>query len=197
MAIKLITPPATTPVSLTEAKAHLRVDFTDDDALITALIGAATSHAERFTGRAFIDQTWELTVDEFPDNEIEIPNPPLIEVVSIKYDDGDGNEVPLDADEYVVDDQSEPGWVLPSSEGVWPSSFDGINAVRIRYRAGYLNSDSPQTENVPADIKAAIKLYIGTLYANREHIVIGQTAMQMPWACEALLRPYRVKLGMA
>lgn len=195
MALKLITPPASYPLSLDEAKQQLNVDFSDQDALITAFLAAATAHAQQFTGRAFIDQTWELTIDEFPDNEIEIPNPPLIEVVSIKYDDSDGNEVTLDASEYVVDDQSEPGWVIPSDS--WPSSFDGINAVRIRYRAGYLTTDSPQSSNVPDDIKSAIRLYLGTLYANREHIVIGQTATQMPWACEALLRPHRVKLGMA
>lgn len=196
MAVKLITAAANYPVTVTEAKAHLRVDFTDDDALIGALLAAATAHAERFLGRALVDQIWELTLDEFPDAELEIPLPPLIEVVSVKYDNAAGDEQTLDAADYVVDVQSEPGWIVPANNS-WPSIYDGINAVRIRFRAGYLNSDSPPTDNVPADIKAAILMYLGTLYANRETMVIGQTATQMPWASEQLLRPHRVNLGMA
>lgn len=191
MALKLITAPATTPVSLTEAKAHLRVDHTDDDTLITACIAAATAYVDGpngWLGRALIEQTWELTIDEFPDNEIKIPMPPLIEVVSIKYDDTAGDEQTLSTDDYTVDLVSEPGWVLP--DDTWPSTFDGINAVRIRFRAGY-------TGGVPADIKAAILLYIGTLYEHRETVIVGQAATQLPWAAEALLRRKKIHLGLA
>lgn len=196
MALKLITPPASYPITLVEAKAHVREVVDDFNTEITSFIAAATAHAEAFLGRALIDQTLELTIDAFPTNEIQIPRPPLIEIISVKYDDADGDEQTLATSGYVIDDQSEPAWLIPASN-IWPATFDGINAVRVRYRAGYLNTDSPATENVPADIKAAIKLYVGSLYANREHIVIGQTAVTMPWACETLLRPHRVQLGMA
>lgn len=197
MALKLITPPETYPITLAEAKAHVREVVDDFDAEITAFIKAATAHAEEFTGRAFIDQTWELTYDAFPTNELQIPKPPLIEIVSVTYDDAAGDAQVLDPSGYVVDDQSEPAWIIPA-DNTWPTPFDGINAVRIRFRAGYLNTtDSPPTASVPFDITAAIKLYVGSLYAQREHIVIGQTAVVMPWACEQLLRFHQVRLGMA
>lgn len=51
---------------------------------------------------------------------------------------------------------------------------------------------SPPETNVPGPIKAAIKLMTGTLYQNREQVIIGQTAIEMPWAAEALLWPYRI-----
>lgn len=184
MALKLITAPQTYPVTLAEAKKHLNVDYTDDDDMITTFIAAATSHVDGpvgFLGRALIDQTWELTLDEFPDNEIKIPIPPLIAVESVKYDDTAGVEITIDPQDYTVDAVSEPGWVLP--ESTWPATFDGINAVRIRFRAGYLDqSVSPVVANVPADIRIAILLYVGTLYANRENEVVGVSVTKMPWA---------------
>lgn len=197
MAIKLITAAATFPVSRTEAKAHLVVDHADHDALIDAYIGAATNHAQRFLGRALVEQTWELTLDEFPDNELKIPLPPLIAVVSVKYDDGAGDEQTLDPASYTVDAVSEPGWILPASAGAWPSVYEGINAVRVRFRAGYYDDTSPSANVAPDDIRAAILLTIGTLYANRETVVIGQTATLLPWGAEQLLRFHRIELSMA
>lgn len=192
MALRIILPPATTPVSLVEAKAHLNVDHTDDDTLITAMIESATAHCDGptgFLGRAIVEQTWELVLDEFPANEIKIPLPPLIAVQSVKYDDTAGVEQTVNVTDYTVDDVTEPGWVLPEASGLWPATFDGINAVRIRFRAGYTT--------IPADIKAAILLYIGSLYGNREAEMVGASVAPMPWSAEQLLRRKRFDLSMA
>lgn len=200
MALRLITVPSVEPVTLTEAKAHLRVDHTADDTLISAYIAAARTDCEEWTARAFVTQTWELVLDEFPVDEIMLPRPPLQSVTSIKYDDGNGIEQTLAVDQYTVDNVSQPGWVVPVLSG-WPSStFEGINSVRIRYVAGYLNADSPAdlTANIPQSIKSAILLQVGRLYENREDVVVGTNAMALPiGACEYLLRPFRVALGMA
>src|SRR5262245_57253066 len=137
MAVKLITAPADPVLTLAQAKAHLRVDHNDEDDLITALVLAATANVETFTGRALIDQTWELVLDSFPDDtnlfEIEIPKPPLIEVVRIAYDDELGDEQVMAAADYFVDNASEPGWVVPASDSLWPATLDAINTVRIRF----------------------------------------------------------------
>lgn len=206
MALKLITPPTITPVTLDEAKAHLRVDTPDEDALITLLIQAATDHVDgpnAFLGRALIDQTWELVIDAFPPapgssellNQIKIPIPPLIEVVSITYDDPAGMPIVYDPINYTVDTVSEPGWIVPASS--WPTTFDGINAVRIRFRAGYVDTVL-STGTVPADIKGAILLYIGALYANREEVgTEGRVPVELPWGADRLLRRRRIDLSMA
>lgn len=201
MAIRLITPPAAAPITLTEAKTHLRVDHSADDALISGLILASTGYCEKFTARAFVTQTWELVLDEFPSNEILIPLPPLQSVTSVKYDDANGFEQTVSSLEYTVDDVSEPGWVVPSTAG-WPTAlFEGINAVRIRFVAGFApGTDSPVdlAANVPQSIKAAILLHIGQLYDQREDIVVGTIVNKVPTGgIEHLLRQYRVALGMA
>jgi len=215
MALKLISPPASEPITLVEAKAHLRVTDSDNDTLITALIKAARANAEGFMGRALVDQTWELYLDSFPTYSvnvnsycnvtstapgalaIEVPLPPLIQVTQIAYDDANGDEQIIASGSYYVDNVSEPGWVVPSGISQWPTPINAINSVRVRFRAGYLTNDSPADTFVPEDIKAAIKLILGSLYEHRETQVVGLIANELPLGVEQLLRRYRVLLGMA
>lgn len=199
MALVQITAPTVEPVSLAQAKKHLRVTDDDEDALIETAIRASRRNAERFLGRALVTQTWELVIDEFPDAEIKIPLPPLQSVLSIKYDDGSGVEQTLDTADYDVDAASEPGWVVPASS--WPSTIDAINAVRIRFVCGYppdtTNSPGDLVGNIPDDICHAILLNLGSLYAHRETVVIGQTVQSLSWGAEQLLRMHRIDLSMA
>lgn len=203
MALRLITAPTVFPVTLAEAKAHLRVDHSTDDDLINLYIEASTAYCdgpEGFLGRAIVTQTWELVIDEFPDNEIKIPLPPLQSVTSVTYDDADGTEQVVSSSDYTVDAVSEPGWVIPESDGSWPDTFEGINAVRIRFVAGYApTSDSPPDlrGNIPHSIKAAILLLVGSQYAHREENVIGTIVQPLDWGADALLRRHRMHLGMA
>jgi len=83
MRLKLKTVPAIEPITLEEAKLHLKVDSADDNTLISGLITTARELAEKETKRAFITQVWQMFFDEAPD-EIEIPKPPLQSVESIK-----------------------------------------------------------------------------------------------------------------
>lgn len=220
MALKLVTAPAGKPVSLDQAKAHLRVDFTDDDLLIGALVDAATQYCDGpkgFLGRALVRQDWDLYLDAFPcriwgpilrsshhhggrhhDGAIEIPLPPLIDVGGVFYLDSGGDEIEVDDSTYTVDAVNEPGRVVPRG-GSWPIAACLPNAVRVRFTAGYVDSNSPPADNVPKPIVAAMLMYIGDLYANRETMLTGQraAAVTLPWASEQLLRPYRFTLSIA
>jgi uncharacterized phiE125 gp8 family phage protein len=197
MAVRVITPPADYPLTLAEVKAHLRVDHTDEDAMITAYLAGATDHAQKFMGRALITQTLELVLDKFYP-QIQIPMPPLQSIVSVKYDDADGAEQTLvENTDYIVDTASQPGWVVPVDE-TWPTPILSINTVRIRYIAGYAETgSSPPVETVPFDIKAAILLMVGSLYAHRETIAVGVSVAAMPWSAEQLMRQHRVELALA
>lgn len=216
MALKLITPPATTPVTLVEAKKHLRVDFTDDDALITAAISAATDYAEQFMGRALIDQTWDLILDAFPNSFssfafnwwtgtptvgdsglIKIPKPPLIEVSSVNYFNTGGVETVFDPGSYYVDNANQPGWIALQGGAAWPTTLNAINAVRIRFRAGYLDTtQSPPVANVPTSIKQALLLTIGAFYESREQVAPDAVKI-LPWGADQLFRNYRIEKALA
>lgn len=190
MALIVITPPASEPVTPEEAKASpsFRVSVATDDADITTLIKAAREMAEAITRRALVTQTLELVLDAFPAGGIELYCPPIQSVTSIKYIDTDGVEQTLSADLYDLDSDTEPGMVAPAYNESWPSTRDQINAVRVRYVAGY-----GAAADVPAAIKTWIKMRAGTLYDNPQAVVVGQTVMNVPRDfIDGLLDPFRV-----
>jgi len=188
MALKLITGPVEEPVTLAEAKAHLRVDITDDDALITSLITAAREYCEGFQNRAYITQIWKLTLDDFPNMPIKIPKPPLQSVDKIEIKDEDGNITVWDPSNYVVDTDSEPGRVLLAPDGLWPSvTLYPANGIQITFTAGYGDASA-----VPQRVKQAILLLVAWWYEQRETVVVGSVVNQAPFAVNALLWPERV-----
>jgi uncharacterized phiE125 gp8 family phage protein len=164
MALRLITGPATEPVTLAEAKAHLRAGD-DEDTLIEALIAAARECCEQELRRALITQEWAKTLDAFPDcgGGIRLDNPPLITVDSIAYTDENGDAQTLSGAAYSVDSQAEPGWIVPAYGYDWPATYDEINSVTISYTAGYGAAAA-----VPKAIKQWILLMVGHYYENRE-----------------------------
>ena len=190
MTLKLVTEPATEPVTLAEAKLHLRVEHTDDDELISALIQSARQRAEHLLGRALITQTWARVLDAFPPAEIELGMPPVQTVSSIVYIDGAGDSQTMAGADYSLDSTSVPGWVLPAVDlASWPATLDTANAVTVTFVAGYGGSGS----DVPAAIRTWIKLEIGTLYKHRESIVAGVSLAELPGGYhERLLDPYRI-----
>ena len=186
MALIRIAAPASEPLDLATAKLHCRVDGNDDDALVTALIIAAREQAEHETGRALITQTWELVHDVFPDAFV-LRKAPIQSVTSIKYlDSTTGAEQTLAPADYLLDKDSEPGYVVPGYGKAWPDSYAVPNAVRCRYVCGYGDAAA-----VPQAIKQWMLLAIGTMYAQRE-TAAGQTYSIPDRFWSGLLDPYRL-----
>ena len=173
MSLRLITPATELAVSLSEAKEHLRVDSNHEDTIITAMIEAATEMSEQKTGRSIMLQTWELTLDAFPD-AFEITGIPLASITSVRYADTTGDMQTLDAAGYAMDNTDDygPAYIVPAHGTTWPSTRDQINAVAVRYVSGYANAAA-----VPASIKAWIKLTVGAMHANRESEAVGNIGL--------------------
>lgn len=186
MAVRVLTPPATEPVSIEEVLEYLRLDVEVDGeppATLSALIQAAREVAEDRTARALMRQTLELSLDAFPcgTDPIHLPRPPLVEVERVTYLER-GEEVELDAGAYVVDTSSEPGRIAPAPGHVWPVADCVPGAVRIRYVAGY--GDDPAV--VPQKIRTAMLMLIGGWWDQPE--AISQRQMhEVPFAAGVLL----------
>jgi uncharacterized phiE125 gp8 family phage protein len=161
MGLRVITPPSVEPVTLAEAKQHLRVDTDADDALIASLVSAAREECEHLLERALAPQTLQLLLDEWP-VAIQLPKPPLVSVTSVEYVDPTGALVVLPGSQYALDQGQEPSWLLPAIDVDWPETAQFANVVRVEYVAGYEAADCPPL------IKQWIKLRVGTLYAYRE-----------------------------
>lgn len=191
MRIVEVTAPTIEPLTLTEAKKHLIVETTDDDVYINSLIKAARRQVETITRRALITQTWDLYLDDFPgwDGYIEVPKGTLQSVTSITYVDENGTSQTLSSSNYQVSTAGAPGRITPAYELDWPVTRDIMDAVIIRFVAGYGDSAS----DVPDDIRHAMKMIISNMYDNREPVIIGTTASIMPMGVDSLLATHRVR----
>src|SRR3954464_12356175 len=157
--LTLISGPSYEPITLTEAKDHLRVYSSADDSTIPRLISAARARVETFTRRALISQSWRLTLDRFPCiwtpdtglytsrpawnvprqdvQEIHLPKNPVISVDKVSYlTDPDGAEVEIT--DFQADFASEPARVLPAANSYWPVARCALNAVKVEFTCGYV-----------------------------------------------------------
>lgn len=159
MALKLITPAAGLAVALEDMKLSLRVDASALDDDITAMIFDAMRLVEHEVGVCLMPQTFELSLDAFP-GAVELTRLPVASVVSVTYTDPAGSPVVLATSAYVVDagDDYGPAQVVPADGGAWPATRDEVNAVRVRYVAGY-----PDAASVPPHLKRQVKIFCAQL----------------------------------
>lgn len=155
------------PITLAQAKAHLREeqDETHNDLLITSLIAVARQAAEDRLQRTLIETTWQRTLDAFPrgDGHVQLLMPRILSVESVKYLALDGTLTTLDPVAYELDPTAEPGLLMPAHGTSWPASRARPGAVQVRYKAGY----GTTAADVPAPIVQWIKLALTDLYVNR------------------------------
>lgn len=186
MKLVTVTAPAVEPISLDEAKLHLRVDIDAEDTPIGGWITAARLSAEKFLNRALVTQTFDLFLDSWPAGKvIRLPRPPLQSVTFIKYTDDEGNESTLPAGQYLVDTAGEPGQVVLKNSHSWPSvDLREVNGIQVRFVAGYGNAAA-----VPANYKTAMYLWLGDFYENRENTVIspGAVPTELPAGAKNML----------
>ncbi len=204
MSLQLVTAPTEEPVTLDEAKLHLRVDFSEDDLLITALIAAARQAAETLTGRQLVTARWKYILDSFPGpslmgvpagktftllgHAILIPKAPVQSIVSIDYLDMNRTAQTMPAANYATDLACEPARITPIFGQIWPINLPEIGAVSVTFDAGYGGAD-----DVPEGIKSWIKLRVGSLYQNREEVAAMARGKIDPLPfIDGLLDPYRM-----
>lgn len=183
--LRRITEPTVEPVSIAEAKAHLRIDqdFTDDDLYVQSLISAARMHVENASDRTLILSQWQMKLDVFPSWDIELPKPPIAPGdVVVSYIPSDAVYLPVPFTNFRVDRDSTPAVIRPQWNGSWPSARGAENDVNITYWAGY----GPSPQDVPAPARHCILMLAAGWYANRESIVQGGIN-PVPMAVELLL----------
>lgn len=209
--------PTAEPISLEMAKSHLRVDFRDDDVLITALISAARSWAEVYTRRAFFEQTIVLSLDAFPLFSygngtippaqlhgypyysaywdplcIRLPRPSTVSVQSITYRDLTNTIKTLDPSTYYVDTTSEPARIVPMPSLTWPTTQLYLpGSVQVTYTAGSYG-DGVDVNTCPQTIISAMLLMIGHLYEHRE-TVSELSLKEIPLGVRSLLDTVRIE----
>lgn len=185
------TGPAVEPVTVAEAKAHLRVDTSDDDAYIGTLITAAREWVESYLDRTLVHTQWVMRLDKFPDNgteDVSLPRPPMVTsgtatAVSLTFTAESGSTSTYSTASYRVDRNATPGAVKTLYGQAWPAHRWDDNAISVTWWAGYGASGS----SVPAAIRHAILMLVGYWYENRSTVLIGSISKPLEYAVESLL----------
>jgi uncharacterized phiE125 gp8 family phage protein len=152
----VVTPPASEPITLEEAKKHVFIADSDnsfDQELIFA-IQAAREQWESDTDTATISRTVSVTLDYFSGQVIELLMRPMRSVTSVVYYDQNDAIQTLSTDIYHVD---LPGRAIRLVENEsWPTTAIRWDAVTITYVIGEASRAA-----VPAVAKQAMLLLIG------------------------------------
>jgi uncharacterized phiE125 gp8 family phage protein len=173
------------PVTLAEARAYLRIDGGDDDAVLASIIEAATEWVEDQTRQQLRTTVLEYTLDAFPcGREIRLPKPPLRSVEAVWYFNPAGQEAIFPSAAYKLDTSSKPGRIILKPGFSWPVTDGSPQAVRIEYTAGY-DDAAP----VPAVLKQAIKFMAGHWFENRE-AAIDRRIDAVPLTVESVLQQH-------
>jgi uncharacterized phiE125 gp8 family phage protein len=168
--LEILSTGAVFPLSLAEAKKHLRVEHTEDDSAISQAIDAAFDMVERRTGRAYRELSACLHLQGFPggSDPIYLPRPPVVSIVSIVWKDTGNVAHTLPANAYQVLTAAMPGQILPTVGTSWPEALSRPQSVSIEFRAG--------TSNCPAIVLQAVKLFLDLEY--HEHDAMRATRIE-------------------
>jgi uncharacterized phiE125 gp8 family phage protein len=183
--LTLVTGPASEPVSVATLKTHLRINVNDEDTLLASYITAARMTFENLSGLALIAQTWKLSLDGWPlEDVIYLPRPPLQSVSHVKYRDREEVLNTLASSKYYVDAATVPGRIVFGETFDRPTLTDyQLPKVEIQFVAGFVS--------VPEQVKLAIMLLAGTFYKNREHLT-DKPLTELPLGFKAIVNQHKV-----
>lgn len=176
--------PASEPVTVAELKTHLKIDWTDEDTYLSALITAAREMCEAYSNLSFFTQTYTLDFDDFPSGKVSLYKGPIQSITSVTYYDVDNTQQTLSTSNYWADLKTLPGRLEFDDS---PDTYDDrFNAVTVTMVTGW-----DDTADIPEVIKQAIKLQASYMYENREDANKKQGG-GMCWVSEKLLNAYKV-----
>ncbi|MBK8458434.1 MAG: phage head-tail connector protein [Phyllobacteriaceae bacterium] len=179
--------PTAEPVTLAEAKAHLRVDDDEEDGLIGELIRAARRHVEADAGLALIEQGWRTTLDNWPgDDCVAMSIHPLITVVAVTAFGPDGAGAVVDPANYALDRHARPARLAFSDAGPALRRFNG---VEIDLTAGF----GATAVDVPDEIKRAMLLLVAHFHEFRAAFGPDQQPVSIPAGYDRLIAPWRAR----
>jgi len=188
MPLVLTSGPAVEPVTLADAKAHLRVDGTAEDTLISSLIVTSRLHVEAAVGLALITQSWSYFLDAWPlGPALRLPLRPVQSIAAVRLYDENAAVTTIDPATYLLDGAGSPPRLVRQGAIVWPKPGRIANGIEVAFTAGYGNAAA----DVPGPIRQAILLLIAHWYDHRSPVEIGHLAEPVPDMVSELLGPYR------
>lgn len=165
------------PIATADAKAWGRIDYSDDDSLISDLIDEVISVTEKEYNFTIIDKTVTATWESYG-AEVRLPLGPVKSVTSIKRTDNEGTETTLTTDDYrLIGNKLLFNKVYPYED---PSLRMTLEVV---YTTGW--------DSLPNGILLGLKKAILSNYEDRQDNAGGMTIVELPNASKKQFQTYR------
>jgi len=203
--LQMLQPPASEPLTLDQAKQHLRIplDVTDFDANVTEYIAGARSYMEYTYGLPVMQQKVRVNLQQFPSaDRIRLPIWPVQSVDASRYITVDGQAHPLtvgDSTTQPVPDILARLWRKPSElvlpwSHIWPPVvLQMADAVQFDLTVGFVTNASPELRPLPPALLAAMRLLIGHQYEQGAAVtVVGRPSERLAIGVDDLLRNIRL-----
>jgi uncharacterized phiE125 gp8 family phage protein len=188
MSLLLTSGPTVEPVSLAEARAHLRIDTTDEDAYIASLVTTSRMHIETALDIALLHQQWSLFLDTWPAaRPLLLPLRPVVSVDAVRTFSPAGEPTTYEPGGFELDAVSSPSRLYRRPQTRFTGPFRTANAIEIAFTAGF----GPAPADVPAPLRQALLLLIAHWYEHREIVSDTSATTRVPDTVSALLAPYR------
>lgn len=182
----LLSAPLLEPVGLDEAKAWLKLDGTDEDGIVSALVTAGRLSIEAATGRLLISQTWRLTLDVWPPtSSLDVRLAPVQSIVAIRSYDAASVVTNYNTSDFLLDRASVPARIVPATQSL-PFTNRLAGGIEIDLLLGY----GPAASDVPRLLRQAILVLVALWFENRGDAPTS-AGSALPSAVEALIAPFK------
>jgi uncharacterized phiE125 gp8 family phage protein len=187
MTYATITPPAAEALTLADVKAHLRIDASDEDDILSSLIRTAREHLERTSALALVTQTLRLYLDCWPeDGLVEITRGPVQAISEIHVYDAEGVETTVSLDGHVLDGNARPARLFLRDR---PGPGEPLNGIEIDFTAGFGDTGA----EVPDTLKRAMLTHIAQMYEFRGAVSPADQPTVIPEGYDRLIAPFLMK----
>ncbi|MCF3642632.1 phage head-tail connector protein [Rhizobium sp. TRM95111] len=187
MTIAELMPPAAEPIALAAAKAHLRLDTSDEDELVSDLLRSARTHLERETGLALISRSFRLYLDRWPDGRvIQIARGPVQTIENVTVYDGNGMPLDVALTGFVLDGTARPARLVLADR---PAPGQAANGIEIDFTAGFGDSGV----DVPDTLKRAMLIHVALMFELRGAVDRGEQPAGVPAGYDRLVAPWRLR----
>ena len=181
-------------VSLEEAKTHLRIGHTEDDAYITRLTKAAQLVCEKLTGMVLTPCDFIMQCDEWSQTK-EIPEISIIKTISyIKYMDASSPSVQQtwSASNYELINYSQRSRISLVDGSSYPTLRSGPGSIEMKFSAK--PSWSANTLTALSEVAfQAVLITIADMYENRQSVIVGRIASSIPKTAQYLLDTLKIQ----
>jgi len=190
--LEIKTPNTTQIVSTSDLKEHLKITFSDDDNYIDALESAAVGMVEQYTNRFLLQTQLYQYGNKFSDLEILFKSPAMPNAVAtpvaLEYKNG-GSWASVTSTDYEYVNAIQPARLYAGENWSSPTTDDIFQAWRFTYFVGYASAS-----DIPSALIQAIKITVADMYENRQSVIVGKIASEIPKTAEYLMNPYKIQI---